>query len=191
MNQITQKRGFETKRFSINENAEFLEVEHNSLKEKLKFKIDLIEIGNEIEYEADNLIVGKITMIFFLLISIGFFLMYLTSSSENPGLLLSTSIISGILVLAGLLVPNKDDILITKGSRIIRLFRTSPNEEQVMKFANNLIKLANDQKKSFLINFDLNEDQFLANIQWLRNMKLIDESESENLKTEYSLKKLI
>ena len=191
MNQLTQKRGFETKKFSINETEQFLNVEHNTLKEKLKYKIDLIEIGNEIEYEADNLIVGKITMIFFLLISIGFFIAYLTTTSEKPGLLLSTSLISGILVIGGILVPNKDDILITKGSRIIRMFRTSPNEEQVMKFANNLIKLANDQKKSLLINFDLNEDQFSANIQWLRNMKLINDSESENLKAEYSLKKLI
>lgn len=191
MKKIIQKRGFETKMFSIDENSEFLEVEHKSVKDKLKYKIDLVEIGNEIEYEADNLIVGKITMIFFILLSLGCLIMYFTSTSDNPGMLLSTSIISGILVLVGLLVPNKDDILITKGSRIIRLFRTSPNEEQVMKFANNLIKLANDQKKSLLINFDLNEDQFLANIKWLRNMKLIDESESENLKAEYRIKKLI
>lgn len=191
MHKIIQKRGFETKVFSIDENLEYVAVEHNSLKEKLKYKIDLIELGNEIEYEADNLITGKIIMAIFILLLLGSITMYYFGNSEKPGLLISSTIVWGILVLFGFFIPNKDDILITKGSRVIRMFRNKPDEEQVTKFANTLINLANEKKKSLLVNFDLSEEQFLANIQWLRNMKLIDETESENLRAEYNLKKLI
>ena len=191
MNQIRQKRGFEKRNYILDENSEFLEVDYSSLKEKLKYKVDLLEIGNEIEYEADNLIVGKISMIIFLLLSLGSIALYFFEDSENPGLLISSSIIWGALFLIGFLIPNKDDILITKGERTIRLFRNKPNEEQVMNFANNLIQLANDKKRSLLVNFELHEEQFAHNIQWLRHMKIINAEEMEELRSEYQLKKLL
>lgn len=42
-----------------------------------------------------------------------------------------------------------------------------------------------------LINFDLEEDRFMENMQWLLNMRLIDKSEFEALRSEFKLKKLI
>ena len=191
MNQIRQKRGFEKRNYTIDENSEFLEVDYSSLKEKLKYKVDLLEIGNDIEYEADNLIVGKISMIIFMLLSLGSISLYFFDDSENPGLLISSSIIWGALFLIGFLVPNKDDILITKGERTIRLFRDKPDEEQAMKFANTLIQLANNKKRTLLVNFELQEEQFAHNIQWLRHMKIISDAEMVDLKAEYQLKKLL
>ena len=60
MNEIKQRKGLQTRHYKIGRNSEFVEVEYNSMKDKLKYKIKLNDIGNEIQYEADNVIGGKI-----------------------------------------------------------------------------------------------------------------------------------
>jgi len=191
MNEIKQRKGFETRSYKIDLDSEFVEVEYNSIKDKLKYKIHLSEVGNEIQYEADNVIVGKIFIgitSIITLICIGF---YFFGNPEKPGVYVANAIIWGAISIFGFFKPHKDDILIVNGNKLIRLFRTKPNEEKVMEFANNLIKIANDKKKEMLINFDLSEEHFMGNIQWLLNMKMIDKMELEELKSEYKLKKLI
>lgn len=191
MNKIKQRKGFETRSNKIDLNSEFVEVEYNSIKDKLKYKIHLTEVGNEIEHEADNVIVGKIAVgitSIITLISIG---MYFFGNPEEPGTYVANGIIWGALSIFGFLKPHKDDILIVNGNKIIRLFRTKPDEETVMAFANNLIHLANEKKKTMLINFDLDEAQFMGNMQWLHNMKMIDKTEMAQLKSEYQLKQLL
>ena len=191
MNEIKQRKGFETRSYKIDSDSEFVEVEYNSIKDKLKYKIHLTEVGNEIQYEADNVIVGKLFVgitSLITLICIGF---YFLGNPEKPGTYVANAIIWGAISIFGFLKPHKDDILIANGNKLIRLFRTKPNEEMVLEFANNLIKIANNKKKEMLINFDLNEEQFMGNIQWLLNIKLIDKRELEELKSEYKLKQLI
>ncbi|MBJ6369806.1 hypothetical protein [Snuella sedimenti] len=191
MNEIKQRKGLETRSYKVDSNSEFVEVEYNSIKDKLKYKIHLTEIGNEIQYEADNVIVGKIFVGITSIITLICIGVYFLGSPEKPGTYVANAIIWGAISIFGILKPHKDDILIVNGNKLIRLFRTKPNEVEVIEFANNLIKIANDKKKEMLINFDLNEEQFMGNIQWLLNMKLIDKTELEELKSEYKLKQLI
>ena len=191
MNYIKQRKGFETRAYKIDSDSEFVEVEYNSIKDKLKYKIHLTEVGNEIQYEADNVIVGKIVVGITSLITLICLGIYFFGNPEKPGTYIANVIIWGVISIFGFLKPHKDDILIVNGNKLIRLFRTKPNEEKVLEFTNNLIKIANDKKKEMLINFDLNEEQFMGNIQWLLNMKMIDKTELEELKSEYKLKKLI
>ena len=191
MKDIKQRKGFETRSYKIDSDSEFVEVEYNSIKDKLKYKIHLTEVGNEIQYEADNLIIGKIFVAVTGLIAIISLGTYFLGNSEKPGTWMFNAVLWGAITIFGFLKPHKDDILIVNGNKLIRLFRTKPNEEKVLEFANNLIKIANDKKKEMLISFDLNEEQFMGNIQWLLNMKLIDKTELEELKSEYKLKKLI
>ena len=172
-------------------NSEYVEVDYNSIRDKLKYKIHLTEIGNEIQYEADNVIIGKILFgitSLITLISIG---VYLLGNQEKPGTYAVSAIVWGIVSLVIYIKPHKDDILIVNGSKLIRLFRTKPNEEKVLEFANNLIKVANKKKKELAINFDFNEEQFMGNINWLLSLKLIDKVEFEELKSEYKLRKLM
>jgi len=191
MNEIKQRKGFETRSYKLDANSEFVEVEYNSIKDKLKYKIHLTEVGNEIQYEADNVIVGKIFVGITSIITLICIGVYFLGNPEKPGTYVANAIIWGAISIFGFLKPHKDDILIVNGNKLIRLFRKKPNEEKVMEFANNLIKIANDKKKEVLINFDLNEEQFMGNVQWLLNMKLIDKAELEELKSEYKLKQLI
>ncbi|MDY2588514.1 hypothetical protein [Winogradskyella aquimaris] len=191
MNEIKQRKGFETRSYKIDSDSEFVEVEYNSIKDKLKYKIHLTEVGNEIQYEADNIIVGKIFVGITSIITLICVGVYFLGNPEKPGTYVANAIIWGVLSIFGFLKPHKDDILIANGNKLIRLFRTKPNEEKVTEFAKNLIKIANNKKKEMLINFDLEEEQFMGNMQWLMNMKLIDKSELEELKSEYKLKKLI
>ena len=191
MNSITQRRGFETRAYNLDPDGEFVEVRYNSLKEKLRFKIHLSEVGNEIQYEADNLIAGKIVMVVMSLLAISCAAYYFLGNPEKPGLYVANSIVWGTLAILGLIIPNKDDIVVGNGSKVIRLFRNKPNEEQVIAFANLLIRKANEKKKEMLINFELNEEQFAANMHWLYSMRLIDKAELEQLHSDYNLKKLI
>ncbi|WP_298339178.1 hypothetical protein [uncultured Algibacter sp.] len=191
MKEIRQRKGFETRSYKIDSDSEFVEVEYNSIKDKLKYKIHLTEVGNEIQYEADNIIVGKIFVGITSIITLICVGIYFLGNPEKPGTYVANAIIWGALSIFGFLKPHKDDILIANGNKLIRLFRTKPNEEKVTEFAKNLIKIANNKKKEMLINFDLEEEQFMGNMQWLMNMKMIGKSELEELKSEYKLKKLI
>ena len=71
MKEIKQRKGFETRSYKLDADSEFVEVEYKSIKEKLRYKIHLTELGNEIQYEADNLVVGKIILVVTGLISLG------------------------------------------------------------------------------------------------------------------------
>ena len=191
MKEIKQKKGFENRSYKLDSNSEFVEVTFNSIKEKLRYKIHLTEIGNEILYEADNVIVGKIFIGITTLITLVCLGVYYLGNPEDPGTYIANTIIWGTISICGFIWPHKDDILIVNGSKHIRLFRTKPSEEKVLEFANHLIKMANEKRKELAINFDFSEEQFTANINWLLNMKLIEPKEFEELKAEYKFKKLI
>jgi hypothetical protein len=191
MIKIDQKKGLETRKFRINDETDNLEVEINSLKHKLKYNIKCINIGNEIEYEAENTIIGKFFLVVMLLITVFSLGVYFFGNAKNPGSYIFSAILWGCLSLFSLLKSNKDDVLITNGSNVVRLFRDKPNEKEVMEFVNQLILMSNEKKKEFYINFDLDENDFVGNINWLLNMKIIDKIKSEDLKTEYRIKKLL
>lgn len=191
MNTIRQRKGFESRAYTLDPESDFVEVEYKSLKEKLKFRIHLLEVGNDIQYEADNLIVGKIVFFFLALISTGCIAYLIFENPEEPGVYAVNAVVWGAIALMGLVVPNKDDLIIANGSKPITLFRSKPNEEEALAFANFLIARANEKKKEALINFDLNEDQFNANVLWLHQMNLIDKTELAQLQADFSLNKLI
>lgn len=193
MNGIKQIKGFETRSYEVDPGLEFVEADYKSIKDRIKYKIYLTEIGNEIQYEAENPLTNphRIFSLFFAIAAFSCLIVPFVEIQANPILFVFLGILMSVLSFVGFVQPIKDDIIIINGSKPVRLFRSKPNEEEVMKFAQNLIKIANSKKKELLINFDLNEEQFTGNIQWLLHMKLIDKSEFQELKSEYKLKKLL
>ena len=191
MHEINQRKGLQTRSYKINRNSEVVEVEYNSMKDKLKYKIKLTDIGNDIQYEADNVIAGKIFFVITSLITLFCLGFYFFGNPEQPGGILVNVVIWGVISIIGLLVPNKDDIVIVNGNKEVRLFRTKQSEEKVLEFANNLINIANNKRKAILIDFDLSEEHFLDNIQYLFAIDLINRKELEELKSEYKLKQLL
>ncbi|MGM1057252.1 MAG: hypothetical protein ACQEWG_15300 [Bacteroidota bacterium] len=191
MNAIKQKKGFESRAYTLTPESDFIEVEFNTIKDKYRYKVHLTEVGNEILYQADNLLVGKIFMAFTTLVAISSAAYYFLANPEEPGFYIVCAIVFGVISIFGIFVPNVDDLVITNGSKTITLFRNKPNEEKVVEFANLLIARANDKKKEMMINFDLNEDQFNTNINWLHMMKMIDKTELAQLQEDFNLKKLI
>ena len=191
MDEIKQRKGLQSRSYKIDRNSDFVEVKFNSTRDKLKYRVKLTDIGNEIQYEADNVIGGKIFFVitcFITLFCLGF---YLFGNPEHPGGILANVVGWGVISFIGVLIPNKDDIVIVNGNMVIRLFRTKPSEEKVLEFANHLINIANDKKKEMFINFDLSEEHFMDNIQWLLAINLINRKELEELKSEYKLKQLL
>lgn len=188
---IHQKKGLESRVYNLDAQCEFVEVQFNTIKDKLRYKIHLLEIGNEIQYEADNLIIGKIAMAVMGAISLASLGAYFFGDPGNSGSWMFNCVMWGAMTIIGYFKPNKDDLIIANGNKVIRLFRTKPNEEEVLKFANELIKVANEKKKTFLIDYDLNEDQFMANLHYSQNIGLIKSSEIEDLKREFQIRKLL
>lgn len=191
MYELKQKKGLQIRSYKIDQNSGFVEVKFNSTKDKLKYRIKLTDIGNEIQYEADNVIAGKIFFVISSLITLVCLGFYFFGNSEQPGGILVSALFWGFISIIGLLVPNKDDLVIVNGNKEIRLFRTKPNEEKVVEFANHLINIANNKKKEMLINFDLSEEHFMDNIQWMLAVDLINKTELEELKSQYKLKQLL
>ena len=193
MNEIKQRKGFEIRSYKIDSDSEFIEVYYKSIKEKVKYKISLIEVGNEIRYEAENTITNphRIFSLFFGVSAIISIYCYFFVPRANPIVFIFLAILMSILCFISLIQPVKDDIVIVNGIKPIRLFRSKPNEEKVIEFVNKLINIANQKKKELAINFELNEEHFNENIQWLLSMKLIDNKELEELKSEYKLKRLL
>ncbi len=191
MNAIRQRKGFETRAYTLDPETDFIEVELKTVKEKFRYKIHLSEVGNEIQYQADNSLIGKLFFSVSALISIYCLGYYYLGNPEDPGTFVVNTIVWGVIALFGVFMSYKDDLIIANGSKLITLFRNKPNEEQALEFANFLIKKGNEKKKEILINFELSEEQFLANIHWLQSMKLIDKMEFEELQKKFSLKKLL
>lgn len=191
MNSIRQRKGFETRAYTLDPNSDFIEVEFNTIKEKFRYKIHLMDVGTEIQYQADNVLLGRIFWGISTAIAIFCTAYYFLGNPEEPGSYVANAIIWGVISICGVFFSAKDDLLITNGNKLITLFRTKPNEEQALEFANFLITKANEKKKELLINFDLSEDQFNANIQWLHAMRMINKEELEQLQADFSLRKLI
>ncbi len=191
MEEIKQRKGFQTRFYKIDPNSEFIEVEYNSMRDKLKYRVKINDVGNEIQYEADNVITGKIFFVITSLITLFCLGYYFFGNPTEPGGILVNVVIWGVISIIGLLVPNKDDIVIVNGNKEIRLFRTKPSEEKAVEFANHLINIANNKKKEMLINFDLSEEHFMDNIQWMLAVDLINKTELEELKSQYKLKQLL
>ncbi|WP_029035616.1 hypothetical protein [Salinimicrobium terrae] len=188
MNTIRQRKGFESRAYTLDPESDFIEVEFNTIKEKLKYKIHLTEVGTDIQYQADNVLIGKIFWGLSTAIAAFSTAYYFLGNPEDPGTYVANSIIWGVISICGIFFTAKDDLLITNGNKLITLFR---NEEEALEFANNLIKKANEKKKEMLINFDLSEDQFNANIHWLHSMRMIDKTELAQLQADFNIKKLI
>lgn len=191
MNAIRQRKGFESRAYTLDPESEFIEVELKTVKEKFRYKIHLSEVGNEIQYQADNALIGKVFFSISALIAVYSLGYYYLGNPEKPGTYVFLTFIWGVIALFGFFMSYKDDLIITNGSKLITLFRNKPNEQEALEFANSLIKKANEKRKEILINFELNEEQFLANIHWLQSMRMIDKAEFEELQKEFSLKKLL
>lgn len=191
MNTIRQKKGFESRAYTLDPDSDFIEVEFNTIKEKFRYKIHLTDVGNEIQYQADNVLIAKVFWGISTAIAIFSTAYYFLGNPEEPGTYVVNAIVWGVISICGIFFSAKDDLLITNGNKLITLFRNKPNEQQALEFANFLIKKANEKKKELLINFDLNEDQFNANIHWLHSMRMIDKEEMAQLQADFSLKKLI
>lgn len=102
MNEIKQRKGFETRSYKIDSNAEFVEVQYNTISNKLKYKIHLTDIGNELVYEEDNVILGKIFVAMTSLVTLTCIGVYFFGNIENSKLLVGNAILFGLVSISGI-----------------------------------------------------------------------------------------
>ncbi|RDK88314.1 hypothetical protein [Marinirhabdus gelatinilytica] len=191
MKTFTQKHGFEKRSYTIHQEEGVVDVHHKDLKKQQKFQIELLDIGNKIQYEQDNTLPGKITLVIFIAIALSCTIYYFYAPPDDKGSMVVGGIVFTALALFGYFKPHTDDLIIAGGNKTIRLFRKQPNQKIVLDFANSLIASANEKRKEIAINFTLEKYEFEANLKWLLANKIIDQEEYESLLQDYEINRII
>jgi|GEM_PF-1292162 len=191
MKAFKQKYGFETREYTIHQQEGVVDVLHKDLKKQQKFQIELLDVGNKIQYEQDNILPGKITLILFVAIALGCIIFYFYVPPDDKGAMVVGSIVFTVLALFGYFKPHTDDLIIAGGNKTIRLFRKKPNTQAALDFANLLIFSANEKRKEMAINFNLGKYEFEANLKWLLANKIITQEEYESLLQDYEINKIL
>jgi hypothetical protein len=169
--------------------AELVAADLISAQLKSKYNIRFDEIGNEIEFVADNLLGDKILRLLFSFWTIGSIVLCFVDEARR-GAYVAAAFLAGMISILMFIKPRMDDIIITNGKITIRFFRNKPNEEEVMKFAKLLVSISNKSKRDRYINFELDEELFMANFSYLLNQKVINKDEFHSLKEDYKIKRL-
>jgi hypothetical protein len=114
-------------------------------------------------------------------------------SPEHRGTLILGWIVFGGLSLLIFLSPMKNEMKITGGQFTLSFFPDSPSRKEVDLFTDEIIRRSKMVllRKYGEIDPDLPEETVMNQLNWLKNMDLIDEEQYLDLKIEYQTKKLI
>jgi hypothetical protein len=192
MNQVfSQKRGLNSKRFTLS--SDKILVERRSMQSIDKYEVKLDRIGYDIQYSADN----KFGRSAFLIICFGVpvLLTICELLFHNIGL---KNILIGFFCFycIGILIlfkqPN-DNIFLTGGDINLVFFRNVPSEEKVLSFIKIIIATAKlNLKEKYITNDTSFEDgEFLSVLKWLKQTEVITGEEYELYKQEYEVKRLL
>lgn len=187
-----QKQGLSRRKYTLLPDKILVETEN--IRKKSKYEIKLDRVGHDIHYQSDSTIVGRIFFYFCLALPIILWIAYFIQPGqmETRVAIVNTAIWWG-LALINILKKHKDDIFLVGGQVNLVFFRTVPNGEEVLKFVEQIITASKQYLKTKYTAVDINipEDDFQKRLQRLKEKEIIDDVELNELKREYSTKKLL
>ena len=188
---IEQKRGLNLRKYTLQ--TDRILVETKSLRKNEKFEIMLDSLGSDISYKADSTIVGKVFFYICLAIPIALTAALVAGSKIDSGTLILNYVIWFGLAIANLLKQSQDDVFLVGGQKFLVFYREIPSEKEVLDYINEIIAASKDymRAKYAKVDPDIPHDLFFARLLWLKERKIISESEYCDIKNEYELKKLI
>lgn len=189
--EFIQKRGFNFRKFYLYSDKIVVETKTMSKIEKYEVKLD--SVGFNTYYQADNVAVGKILFVIFVLAP--FFLIALRVFSEQnlskEGLIIGTIFFWGF-ALINYLKQHQDDIFL-KGQQDLVFYRNIPSDIEVIEFIDLIILTSKNYLKKKYFRFDENteEIEFKNTMRWLLDNDIISVSEFEKIKYEFHIKRIL
>ena len=188
---LEQKQGASLRKYILKEDR--ILVETRSLRNNEKYEVMLDSIGLDKLYKAESTIIGKIFFFFCLAIPIAMTIALLAGSQIETGTLIVNYVFWFGLAIAGYFKKSKDDIYLTGGPRVLVFYRIIPNEKEVLDFIDEVIAASKKylKEKYAKVNVDISQELFFNRLNLLKDKNIITESEYQEIKNEYELKKLI
>lgn len=189
VNEFTQKRGFNYRKFHLYHDKVIIETKTIRKIEKYEVKID--NIGFDILYQADNVIIGKIVMFICILIPILLVFLNLFNGQD----ILAAKTIMIFMVCWGFALINyskqhQDDIIL-KGHQNLEFYRSIPNEDEVLEFISLIVSSSKSylKKKYYKLKEHSNEVDLQNTMTWLLDREVISESEFDKIMNDFHLRK--
>jgi hypothetical protein len=191
---FNQKRTFSSRNFILDN--QYLSIEQKSLKEEKSWKVRLDKVGNQKFYVKESKKPGIIATIILWTICILITIPFIFYSNHTKDDAIPFVFLEAIFGFGGLffvLKKTKNEIMIIGGEQNISFFNDKKYEKEVEEFVDLVINCANKYilEKYAKIDPDIPEDTQMNIFRWLRDRELLKESEYEELKREYKLKKMI
>ena len=189
---LKQRQGFRKKEFELLGNE--LRVKTRGPEGHQEWVVSVEHLGESLFYNSRSKKGGYLTggffLLFILVTNIGYFL---SEGEENIWLIIGCDLFFGAL--AGFLIftPPKSEVHLTGGSTTITFFSNNPSKEEVESFIDEVISRTRHLliSKYGKVDPDLPEDTQINQLNWLKNRDILSESEYEDLKQEYKIRKLV
>lgn len=190
---LIQKRGEKTKEFELIANELF--VKEKSLLSTKEWSVDIENIAHYKTIETHSKkgvnIIGIVFILIAILSWVGLFIE--GNSNGEKDVIIWGGIFMLFLGIIALKAPMNNTLTINTSHGNLIFYLDSPSRDEVEEFASVLIKKS---KKSLVekysrVDFDIPEETFIEQINWLLNNNLIDINFYNEKKNEYKIQKLI
>jgi hypothetical protein len=189
---LKQKRLFSRREFELTDKV--VKVRTSSLKENLEYIVKLENLGNQVTYHSDNMIIKNVIVSIFALVPIALVLGYFFASDPPDDKTVLANLVIWIPLTIGLgLIKGKKDTHIVGGAQSLTLYQDIPTKETVDKFVANVIERTRKtvRNKYFKVDSDLPEETQMNIYNWLVNSEFISEQEYQEIKEEYKNRRLM
>ncbi len=191
---LRQRQGTSRKEFILTDEILKIKTRENFWEFK-EWTVKLESIGNRkivnIHSKIGPYIIAGVFLTLVLTMTIAFILEGF--KSERIGTLIMGWIVFGGLSILIFVSPMKNETNLTGGNVTITFFPDSPSREEVDRFIEEITARSKRVllRKYGEIDPDLPEETMMNQLNWLKNIGLIDEEQYLDLKLEYQTKRLI
>jgi hypothetical protein len=192
---LEQKRFFEKKRFELKKYE--IEIYDKKVGEESEYSIDYLSLGvKTVKKSIKNSAFLEFFFWAFFILQFGLLIYALIFEADNKGMLIFWSLGSGFFL--GFIFflrwqPGKKLIYLTGGQQNIEFFQENPNTKEINEFIEELKIRIKDAYKNEYLKWDENssKEHKIAQLEWLKRMKIIEEEEYDELVEQIELDSII
>ena len=168
-------------------------IENKDAKKINRYEVKLDTIGYELNYQADNVLPGKIFFWVCLLLPIIYTATQIFSQTPDYRSAIIITVLFYFLAGLNYMKPHKDDIFLVGGQKNLVFCRNKPNEKSVLEFINLIVSESKKYSKEKYTYFDKStvEGELSSRLYWLKNKGIISIHELDQLMEEYRIMRIL
>ena len=194
MQRLIQRRVFSKKEFQLKKNSVF--VKDKTWREYLEYEIPLDQLGLRLFTKQDK---GPLLgLVFFglMTVAMGYVVVeavLLEEGTNKIGLSIALFLFMLLFSVIALLSIKNTLIYLVGGEQALAFFHNSPSKEEVNQFIDYVIGAKKEKLKSQILKsaFDMPEEYFESQLEWLIDNDIIDEGEFDTLKEEHRINRIV